>query len=52
MAQTKKDDGRVDVRCGKCKRLLARAMPSAVASGKDIEIKCKDCNELNYLQGR
>ena len=51
MSHARKDDGRVDIRCSRCNRLLARATPSAVSPGKDSEIKCKDCNELNYVQG-
>lgn len=47
-----RDDGKRRVRCHKCGRTLAFADADPVRAGKEIEIKCRDCNELNYLLGR
>lgn len=46
-----RDDGRRDVRCWNCHRLICRAAADAIRAGKDVEIKCKDCNALNYIAG-
>jgi ribosomal protein S27E len=45
-------DGKRRVACCRCGRTLAYADPDPVRPEKEIEIKCHDCNEMNYLMGR
>jgi len=37
-------------RCHKCKSILLKHEPGAIADGLRVEVKCK-CNALNYLEG-
>ena len=47
-----RDDGKRRVACCKCGRTLAYADPDPVRASKEIEIKCWECKELNYLIGQ
>ena len=46
-----REDGKRRVACCKCGRTLAYADPAPVRVGCEIEIKCRECNEFNYLMG-
>lgn len=41
------------VRCRKCRKLLCKVTSrDAVRQGEQVEIKCSNCNDVNYLVGR
>jgi len=47
-----REDGLRRIRCATCSKTLAYASPDPVRGGKVVEIKCRDCNAMNYLVGQ
>jgi phage FluMu protein Com len=41
-----------EVRCRTCRVLLCKTAPDSMKSSGVVEIKCRKCDDLNYIMGR